>query len=58
VVATVHDSIILEVKSEFVDEAIEQSKRIMTSWWSGDVPLKVDVEVGGSWGSLKPVEST
>jgi uracil-DNA glycosylase family 4 len=53
VVATIHDSIIVEAKETQLTEITGQIERIMTSWNCGDVPLKVDIEVGKSWGSLK-----
>ena len=48
----VHDSLLLEVRDDVVDEASYQVHRIMTSWPSNGVPLAVDVEEGILWGSL------
>lgn len=53
VVATVHDSVIIEVRNDFVAEVARGAKTIMESWWCGDVPLKADLEVGKSWGALR-----
>lgn len=52
---SVHDSIILEVKDEAVDDVLAAVPELMTQWDSGDVPLVVDAEVGQSWGSLEKV---
>lgn len=53
VVLPVHDSIILEIREDCVDEVVGAAHDIMTSWWSGEVPILVDVEVGPAWGSLE-----
>jgi len=52
VVATVHDSILLEVHKRHVAEAAAKVKAIMQSHYSGDVLLDVDQAVGEAWGSL------
>jgi len=49
----VHDSLLLEVREDAVPEVAYQVKRIMESYPSGDVELKVDIEVGRAWGSLE-----
>lgn len=49
----VHDSVILEVAAEAVDEVAANVKRIMLSWDSGAVPLEVDVDTGPTWGDLQ-----
>ena len=53
-IMTVHDSIIFEVRKDplLLDDVVYQILRIMTSWFSWDVPILVDVEGGPSWGSL------
>lgn len=57
-VLTVHDSILFEVDAteEAVESTIYTVNDIMTGWPSGDVPLKVDFELGPSWGSLKGLD--
>jgi DNA polymerase-1 len=51
-VLTVHDSIVLEVAEECLEMAARKVREIMLSHNSGDVPLKVDLEVGDSLGEL------
>ena len=55
-VLTVHDSIMAEVREDVVAEYIGESRRLMTSWNSGDVPLAVDFAVGKSWGSMRKLK--
>ena len=55
-VLTVHDSIMLEVDDDAVEEVAYQCKRIMESHNSCGIPLEVDVEIGQSWGSLESYE--
>lgn len=52
-VLTVHDSIIFEVREDAIDHVARTAIDIMESHPSRGVPLKVDAEVGRSWGSLK-----
>lgn len=52
-VLTVHDSVILEVRADVLDLVIKTVKAIMESQGWGNIPIKVDVEVGTMWGSLK-----
>lgn len=49
----VHDSVLIEVRNDALDEVIDTSTRIMQSWNSLGVPLEVDVEVGPTWGGLE-----
>ena len=56
IVCLVHDSIISEVREDFVDEVTKTKARMMTSWPTGPVPLKVEAEVGYAWGSMKKVD--
>ena len=56
IVNTVHDSIILDVEPEAVDEVIENSTRIMTSFDCWGVPLVVDAKAGDRWGSLRKIK--
>ena len=56
-VLTVHDSVILEVDDDYVDEVAVKCKSIMESWpTTTGVPLVADVEVGPAWGSLRKWE--
>jgi DNA polymerase I-like protein with 3'-5' exonuclease and polymerase domains/uracil-DNA glycosylase len=55
-VIAVHDSMVFEVEEDCVDELIFKAKSVMLGWPSAngfEVPLKVDAEVGKSWGSLE-----
>lgn len=52
VVNTVHDSIILEVRNDYVEEVIQFVKAIMEGWTANGVPLVADPEVGPHWGKL------
>lgn len=62
IVATVHDSIILEAtdKDEIINEVAMIGKTIMASQVDKlpdcEVPMKADVEVGYTWGGLKEWE--
>jgi len=51
----IHDALVLECGEDAVDEVLYQVNRIMTSWPSMGVPLKVDAEVGPSWGEMEEV---
>ena len=52
-VMTVHDSLIFEVPQNELEIVAGKVDEIMSSWNSNGVPLKVDLEVGKSWGSLE-----
>jgi len=45
----VHDELVFEAKSEFVEEAIERIRECMEGVVELDVPLLVDIESGESW---------
>jgi DNA polymerase-1 len=55
-VLTVHDSVILEVRKDAVNEAIFSLKSIMEGDGFLGIPLVVDVEVGATWARLESVE--
>lgn len=55
VVCTVHDSVILEIVEDEVEDVTATVVDIMESWYSGTVPLVADVEVGPKWGKLTEV---
>nr|NIS75534.1 DNA polymerase I [Deltaproteobacteria bacterium] len=52
IILQVHDELILEVRSEVVEEVGAHLKRVMEGVITLDVPLKVDVKIGFSWGEL------
>ena len=56
-ILTVHDSIVFDVEHDvdLVCELVAVSHEVMTGWPSGRVPLVVDYEIGGAWGSLQPL---
>ncbi len=49
----IHDELIFEIKEQFVDEYAKDAKKIMEEIYKLNVPLKVSVETGKSWGELK-----
>jgi uracil-DNA glycosylase family 4 len=55
-VLTVHDSVIFEVDEDAVEELAGGVLEIMHSHNSGPVPLKVDVEIGDTYGDLSHYE--
>jgi len=56
-VLPVHDSLLLDVREDCVDEVAFQVHRIMTSWNCNGVPVQVDVETGHSWGSMQKYDA-
>lgn len=55
VVMTVHDEIVFECPEVMVEEVVTTGKRIMLSWPSGVVNLKVGAEAGSDWGHMVAV---
>jgi DNA polymerase-1 len=53
IVATVHDSMLIEVEDAWAEDVARTTLSIMEQWDMGPVPLKADIEVGRSWGTLK-----
>ena len=52
-VLPVHDSLLFVVPDRHVRTVAQEIRGAMTDYsWLGNVPLKVDIEVGPSWGSL------
>ena len=47
----VHDELVLEVSEDEVNEVTETLDSLMTSVFQLNVPLKVEVAVGGNWAS-------
>lgn len=56
VVATVHDSIVVEVHKTVLTEVTQKMKQVMTSWPSGGVPLVAEFKVGERWGSMSELK--
>jgi uracil-DNA glycosylase family 4 len=56
-VLTVYDSMLLEVRDEFVVDTARHCKKIAESWPSNGVPLLSDVKVGKSWGSMTKLDT-
>lgn len=55
IICLVHDSIISEVRADYVDEVVKLKNHYMTDWETGGVPLKVEIETGTAWGSMTKV---
>lgn len=55
IVCLVHDSIISEVRDDHIEDVVKAKNYYMTDWPTGPVPLKVEIEVGHAWGSMKKV---
>ena len=49
----VHDELIFEIKKDKVEEVAQEVKKIMEDAYKLDVPLKVDLASGESWGELE-----
>lgn len=49
----IHDELIYEVETEYLDRAVEIIKKEMTQVLESDIPLDVGVEVGENWGNLQ-----
>ncbi|MBT9132515.1 MAG: DNA polymerase I [Firmicutes bacterium] len=51
---TVHDSLLIEVQSEYLDETLLKVREIMEDVQiiESDIPFKVDIKVGDRWGAL------
>jgi len=48
----IHDEILLEVKENIADEAVQKVKTIMESVYKLGVPLVANVKVGDNWGEI------
>lgn len=65
IVATVHDSIVMEVKDdpELISEVAHKGAAVMRDQPKKynigivDVPFRADAEVGKTWGGVKPYEA-
>lgn len=49
----VHDSLLLEVRDDAIDETAYQVHRIMTSHRADGVAITADIKIGNAWGSMK-----
>lgn len=57
IVNTVHDSILLDVEPDAIDETVIACKGIMTSFDCWGVPLVADCKAGPSWGALRKIKT-
>lgn len=57
-VLPVHDSLLLDVREDCLDEVAFHVHRIMTQWPSNGVPIGVDMDVGDAWGSMKKYDTS
>ena len=55
IVCLVHDSIISEVRDDFVDRVAVMKAHLMCDWPTSGVPLKVEAEKGKAWGAMEKV---
>ena len=51
----VHDSLLMEVQEDALDEVMETARGIMQGWPCGGVPIVVDMKLGKNWGEMKKV---
>ena len=52
----IHDEVLFEVREEAVSEAARLAADAMRQAFSLEVPLRVGVSIGPSWGELEPLE--
>ncbi len=52
----VHDELIFEIKEDKLEKYAEKIKNIMENIYKLDIPLKIDMEVGDSWGSMEDLK--
>ena len=50
---TIHDELVFEIKESLVNKVVPEIKKIMESAYELEVPIKVDVKTGNSWGELE-----
>ncbi|MFH1430500.1 MAG: DNA polymerase I [Candidatus Uhrbacteria bacterium] len=50
----VHDELVFEVRTDFVQEATRELTNILENIHTLPVPIVVDAKIGDSWGSLSP----
>jgi DNA polymerase I-like protein with 3'-5' exonuclease and polymerase domains/uracil-DNA glycosylase len=57
-VLTVHDSICFDVKDdpEVIAQVVKFVHSVMCGWYSADVPITIDFEIGDSWGDLEKMK--
>lgn len=56
VIATVHDSIVVEAHKTVIDEVTQHMKKVMTGWPSMGVPLVAEFKMGDRWGSMSELK--
>ncbi len=52
----IHDELLFEIKEEYLKEIAPKIKNIMENIFPLDVPLKVDVKMGISWGQMEEIK--
>ncbi|PLC08335.1 UNVERIFIED_ORG: DNA polymerase I [Anaplasma ovis] len=57
IILQVHDELLVEVPESHVDRVAKLMKEVMEGVANFSVPLKVDIGVGSSWGSMAKLES-
>lgn len=57
IILQVHDELLVEVPESHVDRVAKLMKEVMEGVASFSVPLRVDIGVGSSWGSMEKLES-
>ncbi|ACZ48868.1 DNA polymerase I [Anaplasma centrale str. Israel] len=57
IILQVHDELLVEVPESHVDNVAQLMKEVMEGVASFSVPLRVDIGVGNSWGSMAKLES-
>lgn len=55
--ATIHDSVIFEIKTELVPEYVPEIRKILLDWDEYSPPMDVDIKVGVTWGDMEKYET-
>lgn len=55
-IATVHDSVVFEVREDVIDKIVPRVAEIMVDWPQFNPKMAVDIEIGDNWKELKPYE--
>lgn len=53
VIATIHDSILVQAHKTVLDEVVQKMNAVMTGWPAQGVPLVAEFKVGERWGSME-----
>ena len=51
----IHDELLYEIKENIVAKAVPIIVEAMEGVYKGDVPIKVNVEIGDNWGEMRPL---